>query len=92
MRWLVIFLVVLLTGGCATSPAVQTIRDKYHVIIAPSSMYNCPRVKVFPKIETLTDLETAKLLVKYAENNAICSSSVQALKNFYEDAKRKFES
>lgn len=92
MRKIFLLAAVLLLTGCATSKPIETISDKYHVVIAPSSLYNCPQITVFPEVETLTDLQTAKLLVKYAENNAICSSSLEAIRRFYEEAKAKFES
>ena len=90
MRYLTIFLFTILLAGCATAP-ITVVSDKYHVIVAPDSLYKCPTVKSFPKIETLTDLETARLLVQYAENNQICKSSLNAVRQFYIDAKAKFE-
>ena len=81
----------LMLGGCDPQQ-VQPIVNKYHVVLAPDSMYNCPVVKKWPKIETLTDLQTARLIVDLAEKNKICKSSMVALKAFYENAKVRFES
>ena len=81
----------LFLAGCDPQQ-VQPIVNKYHVVLAPDSMYNCPVVKSWPKIQTLTDLQTARLIVDLAEKNKICKSSMVALKSFYENAKAKFES
>jgi hypothetical protein len=76
-------------GGCAT--AVQPALDRYHVVLAPDSLYNCPQVKKYPSIKTLTDLQTARILLEQAENLKICASSMAALKAYYAKAKRDFE-
>ncbi len=80
----------LLFAGCDPQQ-IQPIVNKYHVVLAPDSMYNCPVVKKWPQINTLTDLQTARLIVQLAENNNICKRSLDSLHQFYNNAARRFE-
>jgi len=76
-------------AGCATN--VQPALDKYHIVLAPDSLYNCPQVKKYPSIKTLTDLKTARVLLEQAEDLKICKASIDSLRAFYTKAKRDFE-
>ncbi len=83
-------LLAITLGGCDPQ-TVQPIVNKYHVVLAPDSMYNCPVVTKWPQVKTLTDLQTARLLVTLAENNNICKRSLDSIRAFYINAKRRFE-
>jgi len=79
----------LVLGGCEEQQ-VQYL-EKYKVVIAPGSMYNCPQIKKWPDIKTLTDLQVAETIMKLAENNRICKASMDKIRKFYDDAKRRIE-
>jgi len=83
-------LVGVWVAGCDPQ-AIQPALQQYHVVLAPESMYNCPVVKKWPNIKTLSDLQTARLIVQLAENNNICKASVDALHKFYNEAAARFE-
>jgi len=79
---------IFLLAGCASVPTYVT---KYQVIVAPNSMYNCPVIGKLPKIETLTELQFAKVTANLAENNKICKTSLDKLKAYYQEAKTRIE-
>lgn len=80
----------LFMAGC-TEQEVQFI-NKYTVVTAPDSMYRCPVITKWPAIKTLTQLQTAKIIVNLAENNRICKSSLDSIKSYYNSAKQRIES
>ena len=75
--------------GCDEN--IQPTLDKYHVVLAPESLYNCPVIKTWPKVETLSDLQVARMLVQLAKNNNICKASMDQIHKFYNDAAARFE-
>ena len=77
-------------AGCNTTGTLQPTINKYHVVLAPESMYNCPSVTKWPAIKTLTDLQVAKQMVQLAAVNNTCASSMRALHRFYANAAAKF--
>lgn len=81
----------LLLGGCQENDLLQ-IQTEYKIVIAPDSLYKCPRITKWPAIKTLTDLQVAKTLVNLAEANKICAASLDAVHKFYNDAKVRVES
>jgi len=81
--------IVALLGGCTQGPGITL--DRYHVITAPPSMYNCPQVREFPNPDTLTDVQVAHLIVTLQKYNRICNLSIESLKKFYDEAKTRFE-
>ena len=86
-------MIVVLGGwlaGCMTDGTLQPTINKYHVILAPDSMYNCPQVTKWPAIKTLTDLQVARQMVQMAAANNTCRSSMNALHKFYANAAAKF--
>lgn len=92
MRSATIFTILagLTLAGCDEQQTTQYL-TQYKVVVAPESLYTCPQVKRWPKIETLTDLQVAKVIVELAEANKICKSSLDELKAFYVKAKAKVE-
>jgi uncharacterized protein YcfL len=80
----------LLLAGCNENDMVQ-LQTQYKVVIAPNSLYNCPQVTKWPKVKTLTDLQVARVMVQLAESNKICAASLNAVKQFYADAKVRIE-
>jgi hypothetical protein len=76
-------------GGCVTD-SIQPAINKYHVVLAPETMYNCPVVTKWPDINTLTDLQVAKQMVQLASANKVCKTSMNSLHAFYASAAAKF--
>jgi hypothetical protein len=72
----------------ACDPQDQVLVQKYHIVDVPASMYNCPIVKTYPAVATLTDSQVAKLLVQLRSNNLTCKASLEGIKRFLDDAKR----
>lgn len=73
--------------GCLTTKERIVVRTQYTIVIPPASMYECPVLKDYPKIETLTDGEVAKLLVKLNSNNKTCKASIEAIKKYLAQSK-----
>jgi hypothetical protein len=93
MRIVILFILSLMVAGCASQniPAVTPIVNKYHVILPPEGLYQCPTVSQLPKIKTLTDIQVGQTLVRYAQNNKICAASLASIKRYLNNAKKKFE-
>ena len=86
----IIIPILLILGGCS-SIQPNLIRNKYQVVVPDASMYNCPTIKSFPKLETLTDIQVAKTMVKLYQNNLTCAASMEAIKQYLEKAKANIE-
>lgn len=84
---LILALMIVVLSGCASTNYVT----EYKVVVAPSTLYNCPAIGKLPPVATLTDLQVAKLLVNLAENNKICKSSLDKIKAYYIEAKTRIE-
>ncbi len=90
-KLLTISALALTLGGCAgmqVSPAV----DKWHVVEVPADFYQCPMPK-FPRgkdLSTLTDVDVAKILVNMKTDNQICRASLNKIKTYLENSRRKF--
>jgi hypothetical protein len=89
MKYLIIPTLLIL-GGCA-SVQPNLIQTKYQVVIPDASMYKCPTLKSFPKVETLTDIQVAQTMVKLYQNNLTCASSMAAIKQYLDKAKANIE-
>lgn len=85
-----IILSALLLSGCQTP---QILTSKEQVVILPSeSMYNCPSAVYYPKPETLTELEVAKIIVELNKNNKICKNSIESIRRYLTESKAALES
>jgi hypothetical protein len=91
MRTVVTLGAVLLLTACASpEPAVVT-STKYRVVMPEESMFACETVSRFPEPRTLTDLQVARLLAELHQNNVRCRNSMQAIRQFLDDAKIRVE-
>ena len=90
MKKLLVIPILIFLTGCDPQQ-IQQIQYQYSVILAPNSLFNCPIVTRWPKIETLTDLEVAHLIVQLAQDNHICATSMASIKKFYADASARIE-
>jgi hypothetical protein len=64
---------------------------KYRVVMPEDSMFACETVSRFPEPRTLTDLQVARLLAELHQNNVRCRNSMQAIRQFLDDAKIRVE-
>jgi hypothetical protein len=78
---------LFLLTGC-TQSAVTLLAPEYKVIKAPESLYNCPVEERFPRADSLTDQQVGTLLLKLQRNNITCKQSMEAIRQFYDDAEK----
>jgi hypothetical protein len=90
MRYVLLAVVALALGGCQTTEQVIT-KTELQVVIPDRTLFNCPSI-IYPKSDTLTDVEVAKLLVSFQRSNAECKRNMNAIKTFLENAKAQTES
>jgi len=82
----------LALGGCAHSMGTEVITSKEQVVILPTeNMYNCPVISSYPNPKTLTDIETAQLIVQLDKYNKICKNSIESIKRYLSEAKKTVE-
>ena len=89
MKYLLIPALLILSGCASTEP--NLIQTKYQVVVPDTSMYNCPTMKSFPKVETLTDIQVAQTMVKLYQNNVTCAASMAAIQQYLAQAKTNLE-
>jgi len=89
MKKIALLIGLLFLAGCQSTP--NLIRTKYHVVVPPKEMFDCPIPRKFPDYRTLNDLEVAKTLVTLYKNNMACKNSIEALERFLREAKEKIE-
>lgn len=89
MKYALVLVGALALGGCQTTEQVIT-KTELQVVIPDRTLFNCPSVS-YPKSDTLTDVEVAKLLVSFQRSNAECKRNMNAIKKFLEEAKKTYE-
>jgi uncharacterized protein YcfL len=83
MKTLIIALLALTVAGCsATNPTLVVTESR--VIVPDKSMFRCPVVDRFPKLDTLTDQQVSLLIIELYRNNQMCKNSIVALEAFIE--------
>lgn len=88
MKYALILVVALALTGCQTEQVIT--KTELRVVQPDRSLYTCPSV-VYPKSDTLTDVEVAKLLVNFQRSNAECKRNMNAIRTFLEEAKAQAE-
>lgn len=87
----IILISALLLCGCNTvTPNIIT--NRATVVVPADSMYACPVLTNLPKVDTLTDVEVAKVMVELYKDNRMCRSSMNAIRKYLADAKARIES
>lgn len=87
---LLVLLPVLFLMGCeSTNPAL--IKEVPVVFEPDPELYECPTIRHFPDIASLTDGDIAELLLILDENNNICARSLEEIKKQIADAKKRLE-
>ena len=81
-----IILSLLLAGCQSTIPTT-----KLQVITPPEEMYDCPIKDKWPNWQKLNDTDVAKTIVELYKNNVRCKNSVDAIKQYLDDAKAQIE-
>lgn len=89
-RLLLIFLLTTTAAGCQTDQVV-IVKEKPVAVIPPDSFYKCPRIGKLPKPDTLTDGQVSDTLIDVVRKNKVCGASIDALKQFNEQAKASIE-
>jgi hypothetical protein len=85
MKKIIPLLIAVLLASCNSQEQIVT-SYKYMVAHPSEAMYYCPVVKQFPKWQTLTDSQVAKLIVQLQKNNLTCKSSIESIRNFINNA------
>ena len=85
MKKIIPLLIAVLLASCNSQEQIVT-SYKYMVAHPSEAMYYCPVVKQFPKWQTLTDAQVAKLLVQLQRNNLTCKSSIDSIRRFLDNA------
>ena len=85
MKKVILLVVAMLLASCNSQEQILT-SYKYMVAHPSEAMYYCPVVKQFPKWQTLTDAQVAKLIVQLQKNNLTCKSSIESIRNFINNA------
>jgi hypothetical protein len=85
MKKVIVVAILPFLAGCA-SVKPNLITTEYKIVKAPDALYNCPTVTSFPKAATLTDQQVGALLIKLQNNNTTCKNSMEAIRQFYNDA------
>lgn len=88
MKYALILVAALALTGCQTEQLVT--KTELRVVLPDRSLFVCPSV-VYPKSDTLTDVEVAKLLVGFQRSNAECKRNMNAIRTFLEQAKAQAE-
>jgi hypothetical protein len=86
MKKLIVLSFLILAGCQSTAP-----RQKLTVITPPEQMYDCPIKTKWANWQTLNDTEVAKTLVELYKNNTRCKASIDAIRKFLADAKKRVE-
>lgn len=92
MKSLIAAVVLMGMGLAGCSEQEVQYLTKYVVVEPPGSLYQCPQIKKWPNIKTMRELEIAQTIVTLAENNRICAASLNAIKSYVANAKRRIES
>ena len=88
MKWLVALTLGLSLSACGSVSQVIT-TEKLTVVEPDRSLYNCPNISRYPKPETLTDAEVARLLLSMERSNSECRRTMKAIQTFIEQAKQR---
>jgi len=88
-KFFFIFIILIFLVGC-TNPQIIT-RQNHTVVIPQDSFFECNTIQSFPDHNSLTDLQVARLLVELYQNNMQCKNSIEAIRTFLHDAKRRLE-
>lgn len=75
-----LIIMLLFVSGCAATTAPNLITNSTTVFVPDAQLFNCPTVKQFPDVATLTDADVAELLITLNSYNHICAASLAAVR------------
>jgi len=88
MKTLVIILTALTLSGCVSNP-IKLIAPEFKVVKVPDELYNCSTVTKFPNTDNLTNEQVGQLILKLQKNNMVCKNSLDAVRQYLDDAETK---
>jgi hypothetical protein len=92
MKKILLLAAVLGLAACnPNDPASLITTYKYVVVHPDEAMYTCPVLKTFPKWNTLTDAQVARVIGELYKNNITCKSSIESIRKFLDDAEVEIE-
>jgi hypothetical protein len=77
---------LLFLSACSGQNIIRT--NQFLVVMPEESMFTCERFTNFPRTETLTDIQVARMLVELYELNSTCKNSIDSIRAFLEEARR----
>lgn len=94
IRKLAILAVIpLMLTACQTTDKTQVLtKTEFVATTLPKSLDNCPVMKKFPNVETLTDGQVANVLITLNSNNRKCRNSIDAIYSYHDKVTKDIES
>lgn len=92
MKKILILAAALGLAACnPNDPASLITTYKYIVVHPDEAQYYCPVLKTFPKWQTLTDAQVARIIGDLYKNNITCKTSIESIRKFLNDAEIEIE-
>lgn len=89
MKYALVIIAALALTGCQTGQVIT--KTELSVVLPDRSLFVCPSV-AYPKSDTLTDVDVAKLLVNMQRANAECKRNINSIWKYLNDSKTQLES
>lgn len=83
---LVLAAAIGLTACNPNDPTSLITSYKYIVVHPDEAQFYCPVLKSFPKWQTLTDAQVARLIGELYKNNITCKTSIESIRKFLDDS------
>ncbi len=92
MKKILLIAAALGLAACNPNDPASLITTYKYVVVHPAeAMYECPVLKNFPKWQTLTDAQVARVIAELYKNNITCKSSIESIRKFLADAEVQIE-
>jgi hypothetical protein len=92
MKKILLIAAVLGLAACnSNDPASLVTTYKYIVVHPDEAQFYCPILEKFPRWQTLTESEIARIIAQLYKNNITCKSSLVSIKKFLDDAQVQLE-
>lgn len=90
MKKILLIVSLSLLTGCGDSSPTTFITKEKPILVQPSNdLLVCPVIDQFPDPSKLTEIDVAELITKLYSNNITCKNSIDEIKKFYVEAKKK---
>ncbi len=88
----IILLVPFVLAACTNPNTPKVIENKQIIVPIPSSrFFVCPQYQLEKPIDEYTEKDIADLIVTLETNNRVCKDSLNAIKAYLQDSKRRLE-